>query len=84
MHLEGGLLKFGYLDQDEIKRFARTYFKGPLDTADKPPFGGFLTSAFRSDQTAGHNDWKTEGGHVEGGNIRVRRRCTKGRHNLAS
>jgi len=43
--LEGRLFKFGYLGKDEIERFARTYFKGPLDTADRPRLEGLVRQA---------------------------------------
>lgn len=43
--LEGRLFKFGYLDKDEIERFAQTYFKGPLSTADRPRLEGLVRQA---------------------------------------
>lgn len=43
--LEGRLLKFGYLDKDEIERFAQTYFKGPLATTDRPRLEGLVRQA---------------------------------------
>lgn len=43
--LEGRLFKFGYLDKDEIDRFAQTFFKGPLSTADRPRLEGLVRQA---------------------------------------
>ena len=43
--LEGRLFKFGYLDKGEIDRFARTYFQGPLSTADRPRLEGLVRQA---------------------------------------
>jgi len=43
--LEGRLFKFGYLDREEIKRFAQTYFKGPLDGGDRARLEGLVRQA---------------------------------------
>ncbi|QFP61759.1 type I restriction endonuclease subunit R [Brucella anthropi] len=43
--LEGRLYKFGYLDKDEIERFAQTYFKGPLDGSDRARLEGLVRQA---------------------------------------
>lgn len=43
--LEGRLFKFGYLDKDEIERFAQTYFKGPLDGGDRARLEGLVREA---------------------------------------
>ena len=43
--LEGRLFRFGYLDRDEIERFAQTYFKRPLDTAERPRLEGLVRQA---------------------------------------
>ena len=43
--LEGRLFKFGILDRDEIERFAETYYKGPLDGADRARLEGLVRQA---------------------------------------
>ena len=43
--LEGRLFKFGYLDKDEIERFAQTYFKGQLSGADRAKLEGLVKQA---------------------------------------
>jgi type I restriction enzyme R subunit len=43
--LEGRLFKFGYLDKDEIERFAQTYYKGSLDGADRARLEGLVKQA---------------------------------------
>lgn len=43
--LEGRLFRFGYLDKDEISRFASTFFKGPLTTANRPRLEGLVRQA---------------------------------------
>ncbi|MCV9906651.1 DEAD/DEAH box helicase family protein [Brucella sp. HL-2] len=43
--LEGRLFKFGYLDKEEIERFAQTYFKGPLDGGDRARLEGLVRHA---------------------------------------
>lgn len=40
--LEGRLFKFGYLDREEIERFASTYFKGKLDGGDRARLEGLV------------------------------------------
>ncbi len=57
--LEGRLYKFGYLDRDEIERFAQTYFKGPLSTADRPRLEGLVRQAvarFETDDDEGRQE----------------------------
>ncbi len=43
--LEGRLFKFGILDRDEIERFAETFYKGPLDGADRALLEGLVRQA---------------------------------------
>ena len=43
--LEGRLFKFGFLDRDEIERFAATFYKGPLDGADRARLEGLVRHA---------------------------------------
>lgn len=57
--LEGRLFKFGYLDRDEIERFAQTYFKGSLSTADRPRLEGLVRQAvarFETDDDEGRQE----------------------------
>jgi type I restriction enzyme, R subunit len=57
--LEGRLYKFGYLDKDEIERFAQTYFKGPLTGADRPRLEGLVRQAvarFAADDDEGRQE----------------------------
>lgn len=57
--LEGRLYKFGYLDKDEIERFALTYFKGPLSTSDRPRLEGLVRHAvarFEADDDDGRQE----------------------------
>ena len=57
--LEGRLFKFGYLDKDEIERFALTYFKGALITADRPRLEGLVRQAvarFETDDDEGRQE----------------------------
>ncbi|RNF33973.1 type I restriction endonuclease subunit R [Paracoccus methylarcula] len=57
--LEGRLYKFGYLDKDEIERFAQIYFKGPLSTADRPRLEGLVRQAvarFDADDDEGRQE----------------------------
>lgn len=57
--LEGRLYKFGYLDKDEIERFAQIYFKGPLSTADRPRLEGLVRQAvarFEADDDEGRQE----------------------------
>ncbi|MEZ5856686.1 MAG: DEAD/DEAH box helicase family protein [Hyphomicrobiaceae bacterium] len=54
--LEGRLFKFGYLDKDEIERFAQTYYKGPLDGGDRARLEGLVREAvgrFEADEDEG-------------------------------
>lgn len=43
--LEGRLFKFGFLDRDEIERFAETFYKGQLDGADRARLEGLVRQA---------------------------------------
>jgi type I restriction enzyme, R subunit len=43
--LEGRLFKFGILDRGEIERFAQTFYKGPLDGADRARLEGLVRHA---------------------------------------
>lgn len=57
--LEGRLFKFGYLDQDEIERFAQTYYKGPLDGSDRAKLEGLVREAvarFDADEDEGRQE----------------------------
>jgi len=57
--LEGRLFKFGYLDKDEIERFAQTYFRGALSTADRPRLEGLVRQAvarFEADDDEGRQE----------------------------
>ena len=57
--LEGRLLKFGYLDQDEIERFAQTFYKGPLDGSDRAKLEGLVREAvarFEADDDEGRQE----------------------------
>ncbi|NTE33331.1 type I restriction endonuclease subunit R [Agrobacterium tumefaciens] len=57
--LEGRLFKFGYLDKDEIERFTQTYFKGPLNAADRPRLEGLVRQAvarFETDDDEGRQE----------------------------
>lgn len=57
--LEGRLYKFGYLEKDEIERFAQTYFKGPLTSADRPRLEGLVRQAavrFEADDDEGRQE----------------------------
>lgn len=57
--LEGRLFRFGYLDKDEIERFAQTYFKGPLSTSDRPRLEGLVRQAvarFDADDDEGRQE----------------------------
>lgn len=58
-NLEGRLYSFGYLDKDEIERFAQTYFKGPLTGADRPRLEGLVRQAvarFEADDDEGRQE----------------------------
>ncbi|MCG8046526.1 MAG: DEAD/DEAH box helicase family protein [Candidatus Thiodiazotropha taylori] len=57
--LEGRLFKFGYLDKDEIERFAQTYFKGPLEGSDRARLEGLVREAvgrFEADEDEGRQE----------------------------
>ena len=57
--LEGRLFKFGYLDKDEIERFAQTYFRGALTAADRPRLEGLVRQAvarFETDDDEGRQE----------------------------
>ncbi len=57
--LEGRLFKFGYLDKDEIDRFAQTFFRGALSTADRPRLEGLVRQAvarFEADDDEGRQE----------------------------
>lgn len=57
--LEGRLLKFGYLDPDEIERFAGTFYKGPLDGGDRARLEGLVRHAvarFEADDDEGRQE----------------------------
>ncbi len=43
--LEGRLFSSGYLDKEEIERFAQIYFKGPLDGGDRARLEGLVRHA---------------------------------------
>ncbi|MCQ1856017.1 DEAD/DEAH box helicase family protein, partial [Neorhizobium galegae] len=57
--LEGRLFKFGYLDKEEIERFAQTYFKGLLDGGDRARLEGLVRQAvarFEADDDEGRQE----------------------------
>ena len=57
--LEGRLYRFGYLDKDEIERFAQTYFKGPLSGSDRARLEGLVRLAvgrFEADDDEGRQE----------------------------
>jgi type I restriction enzyme R subunit len=57
--LEGRLLKFGYLDKDEIERFAGTFYKGLLDGSDRARLEGLVRQAvarFDADDDEGRQE----------------------------
>lgn len=57
--LEGRLHKFGYLDKDEIERFARIYFEGPLSGSDRARLEGLVKEAvqrFEADDDEGRQE----------------------------
>lgn len=43
--LEGRLFKFGFLDNEEIGRFAEIFYKGPLDGGDRAKLEGLVKQA---------------------------------------
>lgn len=57
--LEGRLFKFGYLDRDEVERFAQTFYKGPLVGADRARLEGLVREAvarFEADEDEGKQE----------------------------
>ena len=57
--LEGRLFKFGYLDREEIERFAKTFYKGPLDGGDRARLEGLVRAAvarFETDDDEGRQE----------------------------
>lgn len=57
--LEGRLFKFGYLDRDEIERFAQTFYKGPLVGGDRARLEGLVREAvtrFEADEDEGKQE----------------------------
>lgn len=57
--LEGRLYKFGYIDRDEIERFAQVYFKGPLGGGDRARLEGLVRHAvarFETDDDEGRQE----------------------------
>ena len=57
--LEGRLFKFGYLDREEIERFAKTFYKGPLDGGDRVRLEGLVRAAvarFETDDDEGRQE----------------------------
>ncbi|WIJ25777.1 type I restriction endonuclease subunit R [Devosia sp. RR2S18] len=57
--LEGRLHRFGYLDKEEIERFAQTYFKRELDGSDRPRLEGLVRAAvarFEADDDEGRQE----------------------------
>jgi type I restriction enzyme R subunit len=57
--LEGRLFKFGYLDRDEIERFALTFYKGQLTGGDRGRLEGLVREAvarFEADDDDGQQE----------------------------
>lgn len=57
--LEGRLMKFGYLDKNEIERFAATFYSGRLDGADRAQLEGLVRQAvgrFEADEDEGRQE----------------------------
>jgi type I restriction enzyme, R subunit len=57
--LEGRLFRFGYLDKDEIERFAQTFYKGSLDGGDRARLEGLVREAivrFEADEDEGRHE----------------------------
>jgi len=57
--LEGRLFKFGYLDHDEVERFAETFFRGKLTGGDRSRLEGLVREAvqrFEADEDEGRQE----------------------------
>ncbi|MFD2440980.1 type I restriction endonuclease subunit R [Paracoccus kondratievae] len=57
--LEGRLMKFGYLDKNEIERFAVTFYSGRLDGSDRAQLEGLVRQAvgrFEADEDEGRQE----------------------------
>lgn len=57
--LEGRLFKFGYLDRDEIDRFAETFYSGALSGSDRARLEGLVREAvqrFEADEDEGRQE----------------------------
>jgi type I restriction enzyme, R subunit len=57
--LEGRLFKFGFLDRDEIERFAQTFYKGRLDGSDRARLEALVRNAvgrFEADDDDGRKE----------------------------
>lgn len=57
--LEGRLFKFGYLDKEEIERFAKTFYKGALTAGDRAQLEGLVKQAvgrFEADDDEGRHE----------------------------
>ena len=57
--LEGRLMKFGYLDKNEIERFAATFYSGRLAGADRAQLEGLVKQAagrFEADEDEGRQE----------------------------
>jgi type I restriction enzyme R subunit len=57
--LEGRLFKFGYLDKEEIERFAKTFYKGALTAGDRAQLEGLVKQSvgrFEADDDEGRQE----------------------------
>ena len=57
--LESRLFEFGYLDREEIERFAQTFYKGPLEGNDRARLEGLVREAvarFEADDDEGRQE----------------------------
>jgi len=57
--LEGRLFKFGYLDKEEIERFAKTFYKGALTAGDRAQLEGLVKQSvgrFEADGDEGRQE----------------------------
>ena len=57
--LEGRLFKFGYLDREEIERFAQTFYKGRLAVSDRARLEGLVRETvmrFEADEDEGRQE----------------------------